>query len=62
MLRGSYILVDFQLQLPNEWSNSCKITYYVAIPEVLFQNYFKVPKILWLFAQPYKEFTDIALS
>ena len=33
----------------------------MAIPEILFQNYFKVPKILWLFLQPYKEFTDIAV-
>ena len=33
----SYSL-DFQLKLPNEWTKSCKIIYYLAIPEILFQN------------------------
>ena len=31
--------------MPNEWSKSYNVTYYVAIPEILFENFFKVAKI-----------------
>ena len=52
-LRVSYIVAvpqwlsySVNFQLPNEWSKSCKVTYYgLAIPEILFQNYFKMARI-----------------
>ena len=64
LLKVSYVLAipqglsySVNFQLPNEWSKSCKITYYdLAMQEMLFQNYLIMAKIWWLFAQPYKDF------
>ena len=42
-LRGYHI--DFQLQLPSEWSKRYKITCYVAIPEFSLKNYFTMAEI-----------------